>query len=429
MKYLAFSLITLFIVCGCSSPGQADDSVDVIGGAVKPPEGPKKERTPKLVNYFHMNYELKDGESYENCFAQWDIIILCPEWIVDQRDVDLDRIRTLNPDIVILAWVPLGQQPPGTHHISEGIPAISESPHWYCLKNDGDPVYSPWNEYMMNPYADGCAWPRYAAEFVLDNYLRNGEYDGIMFDMSSESAPSWFSPDLTCDIDGDGDTDEDDDARYREGISLAYEIVRTELPETVLIGNGGVPWQRSRDEYFDFANGCMHENALGDEFGTSDWDGLWTGIDGNMNPDSTADLQRHHYVQVDLRSGRDVQEAEEEDGLSAGDLRRMRLGLASSMLRDTYFGFDRGDGLHGQFWWFPEYDADLGPPLGNYRQDIYGAGTWSREYAEGTVIVNPTSTSVPVAFPRTMEDMTTGDRGIAFTVPLSDGRIFVITEE
>ena len=38
----------------------------------------------------------------------------------------------------------------------------------------------------------------------------------------------------------------------------------------------------------------------------------------------------------------------------------MRSGLAITLLGDGYFGFDEGDCLHGQLWWFPEYDANLG---------------------------------------------------------------------
>jgi hypothetical protein len=38
--------------------------------------------------------------------------------------------------------------------------------------------------------------------------------------------------------------------------------------------------------------------------------------------------------------------------------------VATALLLDGgFFGFDRGDCLHGQLWWFDDYDMDLGAPL------------------------------------------------------------------
>jgi hypothetical protein len=102
------------------------------------------------------------------------------------------------------------------------------------------------------------------------------------------------------------------------------------------------------------------------------------------------------------------------------------LGLATSLLLDAgYFGFDRGDCLHGQLWWLREYDVDLGPPCGAYEKDRYAPGTYSRQFAGGTVVVNPTDSDVNVSVPEELMDATTGISGRAFAVPALDGRLFL----
>ena len=93
------------------------------------------------------------------------------------------------------------------------------------------------------------------------------------------------------------------------------------------------------------------------------------------------------------------------------------------MLGDGYFGFDRGDGLHGQLWWFPEYDANLGLAKGDAQQQ--SDGTWMREFENGIVIANPTSKESKIEFTTLHQDMTTGMENIQFVVAPKDGRIFL----
>ena len=43
------------------------------------------------------------------------------------------------------------------------------------------------------------------------------------------------------------------------------------------------------------------------------------------------------------------------------DMNRMQLGLTLSLLGDnTYSKYDFGPRDHGQAWWYPEYDVDIG---------------------------------------------------------------------
>ncbi len=95
------------------------------------------------------------------------------------------------------------------------------------------------------------------------------------------------------------------------------------------------------------------------------------------------------------------------------------------LLDGGYFGFDRGDCLHGQLWWLREYDVDLGSPLQACETDRYGPGLFSRQFAHGLVIVNPSENDVPVTVAADLLDLTTGTSGTCFVVPAQDARFLV----
>ena len=111
--------------------------------------------------------------------------------------------------------------------------------------------------------------------------------------------------------------------------------------------------------------------------------------------------------------------------MTPDDLRRMRLGLGTTLLDDGYFGFDRGDCLHGQLWWFEEYDANLGTPLRKHQRDRYAPGTYSRDFQNGIVIVNPGKGDITVSLDGVMRDATTHQAGRVFAVPAQDAKILV----
>jgi hypothetical protein len=268
----------------------------------------------------------------------------------------------------------------------------------------------------MNPYAANFAWPKHAAEFVGRHYLRTKRCDGVLLDILSEG--NWLGADLN----RDGVKDGQDAALWQQGMALVAGLLRTNYPNAILTGNGGVPWP-AQCPYFRDANGDMHENALGDEFGVPGWDNLWQGYQTCMT--SAKAHPPIHFVSVDLRAGRSLQEAEKLKSLTQDDLRRMRLGLGTTLLDDGYFGFDRGDCLHGQLWWFDEYDANLGNPLGKFERDRYAPGTYSRAFEHGTVIVNPTRGAVSVRLAESLQDATTHHVALAFTVAAQDAKILV----
>lgn len=105
------------------------------------------------------------------------------------------------------------------------------------------------------------------------------------------------------------------------------------------------------------------------------------------------------------------------------DLQTMRFGLATALMGDGYFGYDCGDLGRGDWWWYPEYDAPLGSPLGPARRQA--DGTWQRAFQGGLVAVNGTLYDAAVSLASTHRDLSTGRTARQFTLPMFDGRILL----
>jgi hypothetical protein len=378
-----------------------------------PPVGLVTRQRPLLVNYHHMALPEGKVSRKEERFAQWNMLILSHDNVHRER-LSLARIRQTHPGILLLAWVPLQ----GPHDgLSPGVPRRGAN-DWYARDAEGNYVRPHWGGHLMNPWVQDYAWPRHVIRYVEQTCLGPNGYDGVMIDCL------WEGPPGQMDVNGDAAHDQQDTRDWQTAVMWMLRTLRQRHPETIIIGNGGGPWS-DQCPYVEFANGCMHENALGDQFGGVDWQPMWDGIERNLRRIQTRPA--FHLLAVDVRAGgRDESQARRIRHLDPDDLRRFRLGLGTSLLRDEiHFGFDRGDCLHGQLWWFDEYDVDLGPPLAPYESDPFGPGTLQRRFTNGRVVVNPTDAHVSARLPEPLRDATTGTVARAIEIPARDARLLV----
>lgn len=389
----------------------SDSSPTVPNGWRLPPRGRVTRTAPRLVNYFHM--ALPDGQAdyQEERLAQWNVVILNHDLVTGER-LSLARMRRINPRIKLLAWVPL--QGPNTG-LAKGVPPKGDG-DWYARTADGTYLTPHWGGHLMSATAQGYAWPKHVLTYIRRHCLRPGAYDGLMLDCLWRTEPGGH------DANSDGVHDARDTAAWQAGMLFLLRQLRAEFPEAILVGNGGVPWPADCP-YYEFANGCMHENALGDQFGGVEWRSLWDAYRTALS--RVSGRPAYHFIQADVRAdGRSQADAAGLRRLTEEDHRRLRLGLATTLLLDGgYFGFDRGDCLHGQLWWFDEYDVELGAPLGGYVEGRYGPGTFARDFERGSVVVNPTATPIVLPDPTRAAGGSEGTGAATIVVPPGDARI------
>jgi hypothetical protein len=376
-----------------------------------PPRSRKTRVNPRLVNYFHMDLSGDRGDYQEERLAQWDVVILNHDLVTTQR-LSLARMRQTNPRIRLLAWIPL-QGP--NRGLAKGVPAKGTR-DWYARKADGTYLVPHWGGNLMNICAQDHAWPRHVLTYVRQQCLQPGGYDGLMLDCLWPAEPAGH------DANGDGVHDARDTAAWQDGMLFLLRRLRAEFPGAILTGNGGNPWPADCP-YYEYVNGCMHENALGDQFGGVEWGSLWNVYRTALSKISAQPAC--HFIQADLRADqRNQTEAAHLRALTENDRRRFRLGLATTLLLDGgYFGFDRGDCLHGQLWWFDEYDLDLGAPLAAFEEGRYGPGTFARQFERGWVVVNPTENAISVTNEMGLPDHDKAAAPMPFLVPPGDAKI------
>ena len=375
---------------------------------------------PKLANYYHCPKRIDSSQA--SSLARWDLIVVNYN-VASTSSESIRQIRAQNPNIKILAWVSAGLS-----LWAQRDPIISRDfkESWFLHYGDTPENPKPLEERRvirwtnkagsvqvvgMNPASE---WSTYLPHFVYQEVISSGLFDGVFYDCVWERTGR-----SNIDIDNDGITDSQAvvDQEYRKGMTQILSLTRELLgPEAVIFGNPGVQWS-DNSLYWDYANGHMQENALGAMFGSS-WPKIWDIYQRNMR--KSPPPPRIHWIAVD--TNQDVFN-NLEPVLPPEELQKMRFGLAITLLEDGYFGFDRGDGLHGQLWWFPEYDANLGLAKGDAKRR--DDGTWIREFENGVVIANPTSKESTFEFPNIYKDVTSGTESSHFVIAPKDGRIFL----
>jgi hypothetical protein len=375
---------------------------------------------PLLGNYDHWHTTIAPSEIEQ--FARWNMLALNFETAY-YANAPLMKIRELNPDIKILAWISLGLfNPVPIMNGPLGAKFLNESTEDWWIHTKGISPPST-RRLQMVAYYPSLVTPNPKSEFaehivrfLQEVVLSTDLYDGIFYDCVWDDG--WISQQLA--------DAEVTPTEYRDGITSILKRTRTEVgPDGLIMGNPGVQWSDSC-QYWDYANGHYQENALGDVFG-SNWSQMWEIYQRNMRKESPP--PRSHWIGVDTqyRRKRDAYKNVMRIDLTNDDLRRMRLGLGTALLLDNgYFGFDKGDGWHGygEQWWFSEYDASLGMPGGRYEKTT--DGTYRREFDNGLVIVNP-------GLDRTIDldaeylDATTNQTSNQITVPGKDARILIKT--
>ena len=374
--------------------------------------------SPKILNLY-LGYQITDKAAQE--LSKWDIVVLD----MDQQfqfPEQIRKIRSLNPQIKILAYVSAGEiadarfrgdpRSPG-RKLANSIPGV-----WFLKRPDGS--HATWwpGAYAMNatnlgPTYKGKRWNTFLGPFIRDEMMSTGLWDGVFLDAAYEQVTGFFGPNLDPDLNGVANPSKQNDEAYHEGMTILINNVRS------AIGNDKLILNNSSAAYASVTNGTLFENFP--RYGwASPFSELRTALSKNRNPKiSTINTNTNNKEQPT-------------------DYRLMRLGLTSSLLADAFFSFDAGDAGHQRTWWYDEYAAIIGEPrLG--AKVVSGSvskttpAVWWREYTQGLAIANPTNKAVQLDLPGEFEkvsgqqDRATNDGSIvkSVTVPAQDGIVLL----
>jgi len=334
---------------------------------------------PRLANYY-LKWELTASETEE--LAKWDLLILDME-NQENNPEELRRLRQLNPDIIILAYLNSVELNNGVENyrnaylrytLKEGLDAS-----WWLKDASGQGIEN-WPDTLMLNLTDGCRTDNngqryydYLPEFVVDNIKASGLWDGIFYD-NTWGDVSWINGgDIDADNDGLRDSGTVLDQAWARGFQKMLAKTRALAgSDFIIVGNG-----RVYEGYQKLLNGMMLEDF------PSTWEngGTWAGSMKTYFKLPSLNLK----PQITVVNSFDKNQA---------NYRAFRFGLASTLLGSGYYSYDYDTSAHNQTWWYDEYDFNLGSARGTaYNVLASGstetkAGLWRRDFQNGLALVN-----------------------------------------
>ncbi|NNF07071.1 MAG: hypothetical protein HKN21_09945, partial [Candidatus Eisenbacteria bacterium] len=360
---------------------------------------------PKVLNFFLSNDVTPADIAL---LAKWDVLVLDADFPFE-NPTGLADIRALNPDIQILAYIPINGtsptgylRPPATvlHQYWAGIDAND----YWLYSVDGTKA-SDWpgkwstNLTPNSPLnAQGETFAEWFAGFVYDVVWEQGnsDWDGICLDDVWDEI-SWLNNLISSPIDSDRNLVADDNASldtwWRQSNETCVTLLRSLVgPSVPLVANGA-------NSIYSPMNGTMLENFpdngtpdQGNPYGYA-WTrwmfsgsgNYFTGLNSySTTPQSLMIINTHwDYGDTDTPDTTGRYHAHK------------RLCLGSTLLGDGYFSMDFAWNDHASLWWEPEYDYYLGAPDGPaYSYTIDGNTIWRRDFASASVVVNPNNANL-----------------------------------
>ncbi len=334
---------------------------------------------PRLVNYY-LEWSLSPDEARD--LAKWDLLILDME-VQENSPQAIKQIRNYNPDIKILAYITsqeiidYSQQ---RFQANASLRAklynqIDES--WWLRDYQGNKV-SFWQGTKMLNMTSGAGtsfrgekWNEFLPRFVNQEILSTGLWDGVFYD-NTWGDISWHN-NANIDVNNNKIRTSNTymDRAWNEGTKEMLRISRNLNPEAIIMGNGKVFF-----EYQNYLNGMMLEDF------PSDWEngGTWSGSmqtymrlqDYNKNPQTPVIL------------------AFKDENKP---YQKMRYSLASTLMENGYFGYNKSIYKQGELWFYDEYEFSLGQPKSQANNLLSSsshmqAGLWRRDFEEGVAILN-----------------------------------------
>lgn len=329
-------------------------------------------KSPKLANIF-LSWDLNDEDVVN--LAKWDLIILDMEHQFNNPD-KIKKIRDLNPDIIILAYISSQEIRNDVylydylHLRREMFEKIPED--WY-LRFDNKKI-SFWPEtWMLNstdlsPVVNGQRWNDYLPEFVSSRIIASGVWDGVFYDNFFDSI-DWLN-DGKIDLDGDGLRDSSDfiNTSWQEGNVKILQKTRNLIgyDYVILINSSSfAPYQK-------YINGRVFEDFPilfeGDGSWQANIDSYKSIYNLNTNP--------KFYI-FNLSNN------------NFSDFEKMRYGLATSLFFDNvYFSFDKSIEDHGQTWFYEEYKFDFSSITKDNYYQTNNTNIWRKDFLYFSVLIN-----------------------------------------
>ncbi len=326
--------------------------------------------SPQIANYYLGPLPMDDDSV--NKMARFDLLILSADQFMTRKSV-IEKMKKINPDIILLAYVPSQSYNHKWWPQDAVFKNLQVNDSWWLRDARGN-IISTWTGIYNTDMSIG--WSDALIDFVKNNILQNGDWDGIFWDMVDGGVSFHNGGNIDLNRDGVRDVAKNLDEQWRNRVAYFLEKSQKELNVKYIVINGN-----SAEIYQKHINGRMYEDFPTPwEFG-GNWNLILKGLEKNQTLNKNPQL--YIFNGTSKNTGKNT------------NYRHFRFGLASSLLFDNiFYSFDHGTEDHGQIWWYDEYQVNLGNPINSF-YSISGKAkflddVWRRDYANGIALINTT---------------------------------------
>ena len=318
---------------------------------------PSGQGYPRIANLWGFGPTTSPAECEK--LARYDLLVMAGGASAETWRKFRAEVKKHNPAIVLLGTAPLMNI-----GAPEATPWMKDS--WYLRRPTGEKInWWAGQIYVPNILIDECLDALLAqTEQTYGPLLADGTLDGVFYD----SVVGWVTWLGEVDTDGDGKADrpEDVNPKWQARQNLFFDRLRERWPGMLLLANDVDAGHRAH------VNGRLFEGApLLDRLVDGSLDvasairTLNEWMTESRQPAITLAIMTHPLGWQGFRvgEGAKVTTKAELDRVRR-DFPRMRLGLLTALMTDAYYSYDFGTVWYGLPWWYAEYDAPLGKPLG-----------------------------------------------------------------
>ncbi|HIH97125.1 MAG TPA: hypothetical protein HA348_06585 [Thermoplasmata archaeon] len=292
----------------------------------------------------------------------------------------IGRIKALNPNIIVLGYRDIMAM----HSYYEDWEEVNPHEDWFLHDIHGNRlIHKKWGWYAMD--VGNTGWRSHYANFVKD-YLDSFPFDGVFADDTWDAwytyrYEEWTVPpkDIPLEI----------EQRWHNDMLGMIQTVKSVIGHKLLVLN-----TQNNDDYVDAADGKMFEHFVHKTSWGLDYYG-WPGFDPLEHVDALAEVSSRGKIFL-AHSGAKIPDNPTQDDLDRA-YNVMLYCFASYLLgvngEKTTFGFNSVNSKDASLGYYSEFDVPLGSPVNQY----YPVGSvYTRDFAYGKVLVNPTTSSYTV---------------------------------
>jgi hypothetical protein len=173
-------------------------------------------------------------------------------------------------------------------------------------------------------------------------------------------------------------TDPQAEAAIQAGYERWFSLVRQLMPGKYQIGNIATWYEPGEAAvpagYQAMTDGGEEEALIGQTWSVESWDG-WQAMENEYYSNMTA----ANASKLVIFNQQDV----------PTNYQSMRYGLTSCLMNDGYYAFTSNTNAYSGFYWFDEFNANLGMPISSPPTAAWQNGVWRRDFTNGIALVNP----------------------------------------